>query len=225
MSSEKLDERLGLDGPRDELQELAETFDAMLARLEQAFAAQRRFVADASHELRTPLTLARTEAEVALSDPGASAATLREALDHVRRSMERGGALVDALLRLARTDTAAPLTEEVELSVLLVAAAKEARSDGRADGITLTVISDVSLRARGDATLLRAMIDNLLTNAIAYNGSRVAGSGRYFRMRQARRRSPSPTPVVSSLRILSIPCSSRLSEPSHRAHDAPAAQA
>ena len=69
VSQDTLDERIALEGPRDELKELADTFDAMLERLSGAFASQRRFVANASHELRTPLTVMRTELEVTLADP------------------------------------------------------------------------------------------------------------------------------------------------------------
>ena len=77
VSQDTLDERIALEGPRDELKELADTFDEMLERLSEAFASQRRFVANASHELRTPLTVMRTELEVTLADPDASNAELR----------------------------------------------------------------------------------------------------------------------------------------------------
>jgi signal transduction histidine kinase len=77
LSQDNLHERLALDGPEDELKELADTFDAMLARLESAFDSQRRFVADASHELRTPLAIQRTLVDVALADPDTSPDDLR----------------------------------------------------------------------------------------------------------------------------------------------------
>ncbi len=72
VSGENLGERIALNGPADELKELADTFDRMLERLDSAFASQRRFVANASHELRTPLAIMRTEVDVALADPNAS---------------------------------------------------------------------------------------------------------------------------------------------------------
>ena len=69
LSGSTLHERIGLKGPRDELKDLADTFDDMLGRLDTAFTAQKEFVANASHELRTPLTIIRTEIDVALTDP------------------------------------------------------------------------------------------------------------------------------------------------------------
>src|ERR1700743_1679179 len=78
VSGENLGERIALHGPDDELKELADTFDGMLARLDGAFATQRRFVPNASHELRTPLAIMRTEVDVALSDPAVSAEEMRE---------------------------------------------------------------------------------------------------------------------------------------------------
>ena len=77
VSGENLGERIALHGPADELKELADTFDGMLGRLDGAFASQRHFVANASHELRTPLAIMRTEVDVALADPDASADELR----------------------------------------------------------------------------------------------------------------------------------------------------
>ena len=84
LSESNLHERIALDGPDDELKELADTFDAMLARLESAFDGQRRFVADASHELRTPLAIIRAEVDVTLADPDATPAELRAMAETVR---------------------------------------------------------------------------------------------------------------------------------------------
>ena len=98
VSGESLTRRVDLRGPDDELHELADTFDEMLERLDSAFASQKRFVADASHELRTPLTVLRTEVEVALADPDASAAELRATAEVVREEVKRFEALLDSLL-------------------------------------------------------------------------------------------------------------------------------
>jgi signal transduction histidine kinase len=78
-----LHERINLQGPQDELKELADTFDQMLGRLDAAFETQRRFVANASHELRTPLAIARTEVDVALADPATGPAELRAMAERV----------------------------------------------------------------------------------------------------------------------------------------------
>ena len=86
VSGENLGERIGLVGPADELKELADTFDGMLARLDAAFASQRHFVANASHELRTPLAIMRTEIDVALADPDASTGELRAMGEAVRET-------------------------------------------------------------------------------------------------------------------------------------------
>src|SRR4051812_48486914 len=104
VSQDTLDERIGLEGPRDELKELADTFDGMLERLSGAFASQRRFVANASHELRTPLSVIRTEVDVTLADPDASTAELREMAETVREAAIATERLIQALLTLARSE-------------------------------------------------------------------------------------------------------------------------
>jgi signal transduction histidine kinase len=97
-SEENLGERLALAGPPDELKELADTYDAMLARLDAAFASQRRFVANASHELRTPLTVMRTAIDVTLAKPDRSPAQLEDMAAEVRAAADWAEALIEALL-------------------------------------------------------------------------------------------------------------------------------
>src|SRR5215218_4637250 len=104
VSQDNLDERIGLQGPRDELKELADTFDGMLERLSGAFASQRRFVANASHELRTPLSVIRTEVDVTLADPDATKAELRAMAETVRDATVATERLIQALLTLARSE-------------------------------------------------------------------------------------------------------------------------
>jgi HAMP domain-containing protein len=117
LSVERLDARIALAGPQDELKQLADTFDEMLGRLEAAFEAQRRFVADASHELRTPLAVMRTEVDVALADPDAGVEDLRAAAEVVREATMRADRLVDSLLLLAQSERLAgpAVRERVEL--------------------------------------------------------------------------------------------------------------
>ncbi len=100
-SEENLGERIALAGARDELKELADTFDDMLERLDRAFTAQRRFVADASHELRTPLTVMRTAIDVTLAKPARTQEQLESMAVRVRRAIGRAEDMIDALLTLA----------------------------------------------------------------------------------------------------------------------------
>ena len=103
-SQERLDERIRLDGPDDELKELADTFDDMLNRLDLAFASQRRFVANASHELRTPLTSMRTLIDVAMAKPTRTTEQLETLVGRVREALDQSEAIIDGLLTLARSD-------------------------------------------------------------------------------------------------------------------------
>src|ERR1700742_2146053 len=102
ISEENLNRRLSMQGPRDELRELADTIDGLLGRLEGAFDAQRRFVANASHELRTPLTAVRALLEMVLSDPTATVATFRATCEQVLEESEQQEQLIDALLSFAQ---------------------------------------------------------------------------------------------------------------------------
>jgi len=104
LSASTLHERIGLQAPDDELKELADTFDAMLARLERAFSAQRDFVADASHELRTPLAIMRTELDVTLADRDADADELRRMAETIRTAIARSEDVIYKLLLLAESD-------------------------------------------------------------------------------------------------------------------------
>jgi len=172
LSAEQLDARIALGGPEDELKQLADTFDAMLERLQSAFEAQRRFVADASHELRTPLAVMRTEVDVALADPAASAADLRAAALVVRDATIRADRLVDSLLLLARSDRLSvdglPLRERLELAdvcrLALSAVAAEA-----ADRRIAVSASYAPATVLGDRGLLERLAGNLVENGVRHN--------------------------------------------------------
>ena len=117
LSGSTLHERINLKGPRDELKELADTFDSMLGRLDSAFSAQREFVANASHELRTPLTIIRTEVDVALGDPEVSPEELQEMGSAITEAVDRSEALIDGLLVLASADSeGSPALTELDLA-------------------------------------------------------------------------------------------------------------
>lgn len=166
ISDRTLDERIDLGGPHDELRELADTFDSMLGRLDDAFAAQRRFVADASHELRTPLTIVRTELDVTLADPDASREELREMAEVVRAANARMERLIEALLALAVSGAGALERRPVDLAVV----ARQALEGGAPlpDGVAVDTVLDPA-PVLGDVVLLERLAANLVENAARYN--------------------------------------------------------
>jgi len=167
-SEQHLGERIGMTGVRDELRELADTFDAMLDRLDSAFAAQRAFVANASHELRTPLTIMRTAIDVTLAKPGRTQAQLEDMAERVRRRIEMAERMIDGLLTLAVSDQGAASREFLDLSVLAGDALETAAPGiGR---LGLTVLTELGpAPTAGDAKLLERMVWNLVDNAVRHN--------------------------------------------------------
>ncbi|GHE75515.1 sensor protein CutS [Streptomyces spiralis] len=174
ISADSLHERLAVPGPHDELRDLGETIDALLERLEQAFAAQRRFVADASHELRTPLATMRASMDVALAKPGPVPEQTRALARRVRTELDQVDRLLDGLLALARAQHGVQLpdVEAVPLDVLATAALAERASLASAKGLVVDAgcaREGSGVWARGSRTLLRRMVENLLDNAIVHN--------------------------------------------------------
>jgi signal transduction histidine kinase len=169
ISEERLDRRIALDGPRDELRELADTLDAMLDRLGEAFEAQRRFVANASHELRSPLTVIRTEADVALADPGAGPEELRAMGEAVLEATEQTDALLESLLVLARSQRGLEGTERVDLAAAAGAAARAVEAEAAEREITLRLDAAGAPPVTGDRHLLERLIGNLLENGVRHN--------------------------------------------------------
>jgi signal transduction histidine kinase len=171
VSGDSLTRRVALRGPDDELRELADTFDEMLERLDSAFASQKRFVADASHELRTPLTVLRTEVEVALADPDASAAELRATAEVVREEVQRFEALLESLLALARSEARALATEEpVDLADIARRVVSRLQPEAAMDDVLLTVKPQSAI-VNGDRGLLEQLVFNLVDNAVTHNCS------------------------------------------------------
>jgi signal transduction histidine kinase len=168
ISQDRLHERIALTGPRDEIQELADTFDEMVARLEASFNSQRRFVADASHELRTPLAIVRTGAEVLLAKRESSVAQW-EAMGHrTLTAASRAERLLDGLLALARSDSGVLATERHDLAVAAAVALSDA--DREAEEARLTITTDLRhAPVDGDPVLLDRMVSNLVDNAIRHN--------------------------------------------------------
>jgi signal transduction histidine kinase len=168
VSGENLGERIALEGPADELKELADTFDGMLSRLDAAFASQRHFVANASHELRTPLAIMRTELDVSLADPDASVGELRRMGDAVRDTVDRCERLIEGLLMLARSEAAVGREERVDLAPLAADCITDLRA--RAEEAHVDVRDELAPAwTPGEPALLERMIANLVDNGIRHN--------------------------------------------------------
>jgi signal transduction histidine kinase len=167
-SERHLGERINLRGPEDELKELADTFDDMLERLDQAFAAQRQFVANASHELRTPLTTMRTAIDVVLSKPNRTPEQLEATAEKVRRSIDQSEHIVDALLTLAVSNQGTGGAESLDLSTAAEDALDAFGEQARAAG--LRVDTELSrAEVTGSRVLLERLVSNLVENAVVHN--------------------------------------------------------
>jgi signal transduction histidine kinase len=163
-SEHNLSARVAPAGPRDELRELAETFDEMLGRLQAAFESQRRFIANASHELRTPLAVMRATVDVMLGDPDATPGDLRGMAADLREAVDHAAHLIGALLILARNERGLTVREETDLAT----AAEDvldtaARGDRRVHAALEPAIIS------GDPVLAERLVANLVDNAIRYN--------------------------------------------------------
>ena len=155
-----LHERIALDGPRDEIKELADTFDVMLTRLDHSFDGQRRFIASASHELRTPLTLNRTLLEVALTPEDASQ-EVRQLGTTLLAINERHGRLIDGLLMLAQSERELTENAYVDLADIV---------DHVAVSDTHKMITELGEAAViGDSVLLERLVQNLVENGLRHN--------------------------------------------------------
>ena len=169
ISADNLHERLAVPGPSDEVKDLADTIDELLERLEGAFAAQRRFVANASHELRTPLTTMRASLDVAVAKPEPAPPSTVALVSRLRTELDQVDRLLESFLVLARTQHGElPDRTTVSPGVLVSAALADRAADVAARGLTVREDLD-PVRVRGSATLLRRMVDNVVDNAIRHN--------------------------------------------------------
>ena len=168
ISAASLSERLALGGPRDELTELADTIDGLLARLEAAFNAQRQFIANAAHELRTPLARQRVISQVALADPGATIESLRAAHERALASGAQQQQLIDALLTLARGQAGLDKREPFDLADVTGQILAVRRSEAAERNLTLHATLSPA-PAAGSRRLAEQMAANLIDNALRHN--------------------------------------------------------
>jgi signal transduction histidine kinase len=168
ISEENLNRRLAMSGPPDELRQLADTIDGLLGRLEGAFDAQRRFVANASHELRTPLTAVRALLEMVLSDPRATVDTFRATCEEVLEESEQEEQLIDALLTLAQGQRGIDHAETFDLAAVVREVMDSREGTATASGLTVSHSLEPAMIS-GDARLVARLVSNLIDNAIGHN--------------------------------------------------------
>ena len=205
-----LHRRLDLPGPRDEIKELADTIDAMLDRLESAFAAQDRFVANASHELRTPLTTARTALEIPLAQ-GRVPADLQPAVRTALRAGELSDRLIDSLLTISRGQQVSD-DEPVDVAEIVEDVVAAARDRIGAEQLTIELTTATAVAAV-DPTMVEQAVANLLDNAIRHNQP-----GGHIRL-SVRHRDGCEVIVENTGAVVDPDAVALLTEPFYRAED------
>ncbi|MFE8910472.1 sensor histidine kinase [Streptomyces globisporus] len=162
-----LSSRVDAGGPSDEVTSLARSFNAMLARLERSFDAQRQFAANASHELQTPLAAGQAVIDVALGDPDLG--HLRDVLTDLRQLSTRSTQTVRALLDLAATEDGELNRQRVALDAAIHQVLSEHRPRAADADVELRISSTSPAQVKADPVLLRLMLDNIVSNAIQHN--------------------------------------------------------
>ena len=168
ISATNLHERLAIEGPDDDLRELADMIDGLFARLDASLHAQRQFVANASHELRTPLARSQTLLEVALRNPGASTGSLRAACQRALAAGTEQERLIEALLILARGQRGLARSERVDLAAVTRDVLAGRGGQIAARGLAMEVTLKPGL-VGGDAALVERAVANLTDNALRHN--------------------------------------------------------
>ena len=163
-SEHNLSARVAPTGPRDELRELAETFDEMLGRLQAAFEGQERFIANASHELRTPLAVMGATVDVVLDNPGSTPGDLRAMAADIRAAVDHAEHLISALLLLARNERGLTVREQTDLAT----AAEDVLDTAGLRGRRMHAVLEPAVIS-GDPVLAERLIANLVDNAVRYN--------------------------------------------------------
>lgn len=162
-----LDQRINMQGPDDELKQLADTIDDMLSRLEKSFDSQKRFAAQASHELRTPLAIIGGEADLVLANPESTAHELDSA-HAIRNQVNRSQRLVEGLLVLARSDANVISHDRIDLADIAGDSMEDVLAMANEAQIEVDLELETALMS-GDSVLLRSLVGNLYVNAIQYN--------------------------------------------------------
>ena len=169
ISQDSLHQRLALTGPDDELRELADTIDGLLARLETAFDAQRRFVANASHELRTPLARIRTALDVAVGKPGPLPPPVLALDRKIRDGLDRADRLMEGLLLLGRAEHGELGGQvPVDLAEIIGEALADQRPSLAADRIAVECDAAAAV-VTGNPTLIGRMVENVIDNGVRHN--------------------------------------------------------
>jgi signal transduction histidine kinase len=168
LSASNLHERLALAGPDDELKELGDTFDGLLARLETSFDAQRQFVANASHELRTPLARQQTVLEVALADPQPTVDALQGVCRQVLAAGVQQERLIEALLTLARSERGLDRSEPVDLAAITAEVLLTRDDEAELRGVRIESALNPAVTL-GDSRLAERLVANLVDNALRHN--------------------------------------------------------
>lgn len=210
VSSQRLDARIGRDGPHDELHDLADAFDGMMDRLEHAFVAQRLFAAAASHELRTPLTLIRAELDVALDTPDTSREELDAMAEGIRYAVGRSEQVIDGLLQLGRTGIVEHTTT-TDVAELIDRALDEAAHLLAERGITVRQAIERGAAVRCDPVLMERMLRNLIDNAAVHNEP-----GGWIEIESSAHGSEIITRITNSGPMLDETTLKRLGEPFYR---------
>jgi signal transduction histidine kinase len=204
-----LSTRIALTGPRDELRDLAHTFNDMLARLESAFIGQQHFIANASHELRTPLAVMRASVDVALDNPCSTTQDLRDMATDVRAAVDHAEHLIGALLLLARNERGLTTHDEVDLATLVEDTLDATDLTGLRTHITLEPAPVV-----GDPLLLERLTANLIDNAVRHN----TGHGEIW-VSTGMTSGTSQLTLANTGRPISVEDAHRIFEPFHRLTD------
>ncbi|MGI5239351.1 sensor histidine kinase [Dactylosporangium sp. CA-139066] len=208
-SEHNLSARVALTGPRDELRELADTFDEMLGRLEAVFTSQERFIANASHELRTPLMVMRAAVDVVLAKRAPTQDELHEMARDVREAVEHAEALIEALLTLARSGRGLTAHEDVDLAAIAEEVLDSVEPRDRAAHASLAPAITT-----GDPVLLERLVANLVDNAVRYNDP-----GGHFWITTSTQHGQPTLVVANTGPVVPSEATDALFEPFHRLHD------